>query len=222
MAARSLSPDRPSFLPAFRDGLIINNLTLVEFVGLTPIVAGGSTVLGGFVLSAATLLVLVAVTLFAATAGKKLPGKLMPAVCTLLSALLLFPLGLLGYRLFPGEMMAVGIVFPLIAVNGITLDRVRNFRGHSLTATLGDAVGKALGFAIVMFAVSALREVLGYGTFCNLSVPFFADHCSPIIAGVPGGLFFLAVLAQRIKAVSFRIEKKKAKEKEAIDRVMAQ
>lgn len=215
---------RPDILPfrtAFWDGMIFNNLTLVEFVGLTPIVAGGSTVIGGFILSAATLFVLVLVTLFAATVGERLPTRLTPALYTILSAALLIPLALLGYWLFPGEMLAIGIVFPLVAVNGITLDRVRNFKGYGRMATLGDALGKALGFALVMFVVSSLREILGYGTFCNLTVPFFTDHCSPVIAGVPGGLFFLAVLAQRIKSASFRYTKKKQR-KEETDCAVAQ
>ena len=197
------------FFSAFIDGLIFNNLTLVDFVGLTPIIAGGDTVESGLILSAATLIVLVLVTLFAAFAGKKLTEKFLPVACTLLSAVLLLPLALLFYRLMPNAMIKIGYIFFLVAVNGITLNRVRNFRDRGIAATVGDAVGKGLGFAIVMFAVSALREILGYGTFFNLPVPFFAHHASRLFAGVPGGFFFLAVLAQTIKFISLKRQKNK-------------
>lgn len=195
---------RNGFYPAFIDGLVFNNLTLVNFIGLTPIIAGGSTVFNGFVLSAATIIVLVAITLFAATVGRKIPEKLAPAVYTLLSAVLVAAMAFAGYALFPGVMLALGIVFPLVAVNGITLNRVRNFAGRSLPATVGDALGKGLGFAIVMFVVSTLREILGYGSFCNLRVPFFADHCAGVIAGVSGGFFFVAILAWVTKLIAVR------------------
>lgn len=208
------TPDTVSFRSAFWDGMILNNLTLVEFAGLTPIIAGGRTVFGGLILSVAALLVMVAVTAVAALIGDHVPKQAAPALYTLLSAALLVPMALLGYALFPGEMMALGILFPLVAVNGITLSRVRRFKGYSLSVTLGDALGKAMGFVLVMFFISSLREILGSGTFCNLPVPFFSDHCVELIAGVPGGLFFMAVLAQRIKSLSFRYQKRKKRKEE--------
>jgi len=196
-----------AFSSAFLDGLFFNNLTLVDFVGLTPIIAGGDTVAGGWILSFATVLVLVVITLFAATIGKKIKPAFLPAVCTLLSAVLLAPLGMLFYWLFPNQMIKLGFLFFLIAVNGITLNRVRLFADRGLSATLGDAVGKGLGFALVMFVVSALREVIGYGTFLDFAVPFFSSHPSRVFAGVPGGFFSLAVMAQLIKFIGMKRKK---------------
>lgn len=194
----------PSFMTAFLDGLIFNNLSLVDFVGLTPIIAGGSTVKSGGVLSVATLIVLVAVTLFAAKFGKFIPEKFAPAAYTVISAAIVMALAIVGYTIVPETMMAIGIIFPLVAVNGITLNRVKNFSGRSLIATLGDALGKGLGFTFVMFVVSAFREILGYGTFFNIAVPFFETHCIPILAGVPGGLLIMAVLAWLIRVIGFK------------------
>lgn len=194
----------PRFMTAFLDGLFFNNLTLVDYVGLTPIIAGGSTVKGGGILSVATLVVLVAVTFIAARFGKYIPKKISFAAYTVISAVIVALLAAVGYAIVPETMLAVGIIFPLVAVNGITLNRIKNFSGHSVVATLGDALGKGLGFTFVMFIVSAFREILGYGTFFNVAVPFFETHCIPILAGVPGGLLIMAVLAWAVRAIGFK------------------
>ena len=202
--AESRRTEGPSFSSAFIDGLIFNNLSLVDFVGLTPIIAGGSTVFNGLVMSCATTVVLLVITSLASAAGRYIPQKIAPAVYTLIASAITAGLAAAGYALFPDVMLALGIIFPLIAVNGITLNRVNNFAGRGLSATVGDALGKGLGFAIVMFAVSSLREIFGYGTFCNISVPFFADHCTAVIAGIPGGFFFMAVFAWAVKFIEVK------------------
>lgn len=203
----------PRFMTAFLDGLFFNNLTLVDYVGLTPIIAGGSTVKGGGILSVATLTVLVAVTAFAVCFGKYIPKKFAPAVYTVISAVIVALLAMVGHAIVPETMLAVGIIFPLVAVNGITLNRIKNFSGHSIISTLGDALGKGLGFTFVMFVVSAFREILGYGTFFDVSVPFFENHCIPVLAGVPGGLLIMAVLAWAVRAVGFKMGTVKEEEK---------
>lgn len=203
----------PRFMTAFLDGLFFNNLTLVDYVGLTPIIAGGSTVKGGGILSVATLTVLVAVTAFAVYFGKYIPKKFAPAVYTVISAVIVALLAMAGHAIVPETMLAVGIIFPLVAVNGITLNRIKNFSGHSIVPTLGDALGKGLGFTFVMFVVSAFREILGYGTFFDVAVPFFENHCIPVLAGVPGGLLIMAVLAWAVRAVGFKMGTVKEEEK---------
>ena len=200
---------RPTFKEAFLDGLIFNNLSLIDFVGLTPIIAGGSTVINGLILSAATMIVLVTVTMFALLFGARIGKKLAPAVYTLLSAVIVFLLMWLGYSVIPGEMLAVGIVFPLVAVNGITLNRVRNFKDKGAAATFGDALGKGLGFAVVMFAVCTFREILGYGTFFNISLPFFSRFHRDVVAGLPGGFFIMAVLALLTRFITLKRAKKR-------------
>ena len=200
---------RPTFKEAFLDGLIFNNLSLIDFVGLTPIIAGGSTVINGLILSAATMIVLVTVTMFALLFGARIGKKLAPAVYTLLSAVIVFLLMWLGYSVIPGEMLAVGIVFPLVAVNGITLNRVRNYKDKGAAATFGDALGKGLGFAVVMFAVCTFREILGYGTFFNISLPFFSRFHRDVVAGLPGGFFIMAVLALLTRFITLKRAKKR-------------
>ena len=236
---------RPTFKEAFLDGLIFNNLSLIDFVGLTPIIAGGSTVINGLILSAATMIVLVTVTMFALLFGARIGKKLAPAVYTLLSAVIVFLLMWLGYSVIPGEMLAVGIVFPLVAVNGITLNRVRNYKDKGAAATFGDALGTGLGFAVVMFAVEGLsdedrirlrriadaasrcpwepprtfyeglnalwfiREILGYGTFFNISLPFFSRFHRDVVAGLPGGFFIMAVLALLTRFITLKRAKKR-------------
>ena len=67
--------------------------------------------------------------------------------------------------------------------------------------------------AVLGFIVSAFREILGYGTFFDVAVPFFENHCIPVLAGVPGGLLIMAILAWAVRAVGFKMGTVKEEEK---------
>ena len=60
---------------------------------------------------------------------------------------------------------ALGLFIPLIVVNCIILGRAEAFASRSpLGASILDALGMGLGFTVTLFALGAVREILGNGT----------------------------------------------------------
>ncbi len=195
--------ENTSFKDVFLEGFLFKNPSLVDFVGLTPIIVGGTSVKNGLVLSLATVIVLVAVCMFASLTKNILPKKIAPAVYTIVAAVLLIPLTWLGYTVFPSTMFSLGLIFPLIAVNGINLSRAYGFASkNNIMNSLADALGKGLGFSSVLIVISAIREIFGYGTFFDITIPIFSEFHSSIICGVPGGFAAMAAFAAIVQLMS--------------------
>ncbi len=202
-ADTAVSEESGSFKEIFLEGLLFKNPSLVDFIGLTPIIVGGTTVKNGLILSLATVIVLVAVCLFASLTKNILPKRFAPAIYTLFAAVLLVPMTWLGYKFMPYTMFSIGIIYPLIAVNGINLSRAEGFAAkNNVKLTLADGLGKGLGFSAVLIFASCVREILGYGTFLNISVPFFSEFHSGVVSGVPGGFMVMAIFAAVIQFIA--------------------
>lgn len=202
-AEEKILEEKGGFKEIFLEGLLFKNPAIIDFIGLTPIVVGGTTVKNGLVLSLVTILILVAVCVFASLTKNVVSKRFAPAVYTVFATVLLVPLLWLGYKFMPYTMFSLGIIFPLIAVNGLNLSRAEGFAmKNSIKLSLADALGKGLGFSAVLIIISCVREVLGYGTFYNMSVPFFSQFHSNVISGAPGGFIVMAVFAAIIQLIA--------------------
>lgn len=212
-ATEKVNASPENFKKAFLDGFIFKNPSLVDFVGLTPIIVGGTTVKNGLFLSVSTVIVLICVCTFASLTRNILPKKLAPAVYTVIASAVLVLLSYLGYSYFSSSMFSLGIVFPLIAVNGLNLSRAREFASkHNLKLSFADALGKGTGFSAVLILTSALREILGYGTFCNIDVPIFSHYHSLVASGIPGGFIAMAIFAAIVQYIALKNEKRGEKQ----------
>ena len=61
-----------------------------------------------------------------------------------------------------------------------------------------------------VFLLSAVREIIGAGTFAGIQV-FSPDYAVKMIASPPGAFFSLGILIAAFKSVMYIINKKKEK-----------
>jgi electron transport complex protein RnfE len=95
---------------------------------------------------------------------------------------------MLMHAFTPALYTALGIFIPLIVVNCIILGRAESFASrNTMLPAIIDALGMGIGFTIALVMVSAVREVLGAGTFFGLQL--LPENIPALIMILPPGGF---------------------------------
>lgn len=144
----------------FVENAVTDNIVLIQALGLCPIIAAGTTLQNGVVLTACTAVVLIPLSLFIALLGNKLAKWLRPAIYVLLAVLLLTASAyILGTFISPELYAKLYLFIPLMAVNLLYTRSVGFSSLVNPIATVVDALGSTVGFGMVICAISALREI---------------------------------------------------------------
>ena len=102
---------------------------------------------------------------------------------------------MLMHAFTPALYEALGIFLSLIVVNCIILGRAEMYASkNNVLDSAIDAVGMGIGFTLALFAMAAIREVFGNGTFFGLAIPFLSENPITILALAPGGFFVFGCL----------------------------
>ncbi len=153
----------------FVENVVTNNIVLFQALGLCPIIAAGVTLQAGVALTVCSALVLVPLSFVVALVSPHLPKWVRPALYVVLAALLLVAAAfVLGHYLSPELYAKLYYFIPLMAVNMLYTRTTGYARVVSPLATIVDALGSAVGFGLVICAVSALREIAIAGTLWGI------------------------------------------------------
>ena len=91
--------------------------------------------------------------------------------------------------------LQLGIFIPLIVVNCILLGRAEAFAAkNGVLASLADGLGMGIGYTLALIALSAIREILGNGTFYKMQV--FGPGVEPFrfMVEAPGAFICLGLM----------------------------
>lgn len=188
----------------FVENAVTNNIVLIQALGLCPIIGAGTTLQNGVVLAACTAAVMIPLSLFVALMGTWMPKWLRPAVYVVLASLILVGCSFLLDRYISTDLFAkLHHFIPLIAVN-MLYARTTGFSSivHPI-ATVLDSVGSTVGFGLVICAVSALREVVAFGTLWN--IPMNTEIVLPEAAAPFSAFILLAFMAATLQWTRQRI-----------------
>ena len=205
-----MKPAVRTFTSMVWNAFLPQNVVLVQALGLCPILAMGINLRYGVALSVCTVVTLVLSDLLFALLSKRIATRLQPVVYALLSSLLLFGASV-ALRFISTEIYAHLYLFlPLMAVNTLYTYRsaiAPTAMRPSLSVTLADSVGSALGFSLVLCVASALREMAINGTLWNIPLGYearFPEAAHPFIGFILLG--FMAATLQWIKKLLHRNE----------------
>ena len=149
----------------WRDGLWDNNPGLVQLLGLCPLLAVTNTAINGLGLGLATLFVLVLSNLAVSLTRRWLQAEIRIPVFVLIIATLVTVVDLSLQAWFAGLSHTLGIFIPLIVTNCTILARAEAFASRRpLNQSLIDGLAQGIGFALVLIALGAGRELIGQGT----------------------------------------------------------
>ena len=161
------------------DGVWKNNPGLIQFLGICPLLAVSNSVINGLGLGIATTLVLVLSNLIVSLVKPWIhPDVRLPAFVLIIASLVTVIELATQAWLFDLH-QTLGIFLPLIVTNCVILARAETFasRQPPLAAVM-DGLAHGLGFASVLIALGAIRELLGTGGILNDAENLFGPAAS--------------------------------------------
>lgn len=148
-----------------RQALWSNNAGLVQLLGLCPLLAVTTTVTNGLGLGIATLVVLAMSNTLVSMSRHLLSREIRIPAYVIIIASLVTSVELLLQAFFPELNQRLGIFVPLIVTNCAIVARAEVFASKNpVLASLVDGVSTGLGFAGVLVALGAVRELIGHGS----------------------------------------------------------
>ncbi len=215
-------------------GLWKNNPGLVQLLGLCPLLAVTATVTNALGLGLATLLVLVCSNATVSAIRQWVPKEIRIPIFVLIIASFVTCVQLLMNAYTFGIYQSLGIFLPLIVTNCAIIGRAEAYASKNpIKQASFDGLMMGLGFALVLFVLGAIREILGQGTLFDganlllgewasvLRIEVFHLDSQFLLAILPPGAFIAMGFIIALKnAIDAYIQKMKPKEAEkAIERV---
>ena len=215
--------EKNKYLSIFKEGVLTNNPTFVQLLGMCPTLAVTTSVTNAIGMGAAVIVVLMCSNLFISLVRNLIPKEVRIASYIVIISGFVTAVELLIKAFFPAIDAALGLFIPLIVVNCIILARAEAFASKNapLPSVL-DGLATGLGFTGALTCIAAVRELLGTGMLFAASdgtggLRIFGEWFTPVtIFLLPSGAFltlgFLIALVQKITATS--VERKRVHELE--------
>ncbi|MDH3545811.1 MAG: electron transport complex subunit E [Gammaproteobacteria bacterium] len=192
-------------------GLWRDNPGLVQLLGLCPLLAVTTTLVNGLGLGVATLMVLTLSNGLVSATRRWIQQEIRIPIYVLIIASLVTCIELIFKAWFPSLDRSLGIFIPLIVTNCAIVARAEVFASrNAIGASLADGISMGSGFALLLMAIGAFRELVGHASILSgLDMitggePFnglaLADN-GLLLAILPPGAFFSLALAVAAKNV---------------------
>ena len=194
--------EKISFTEFLKNGVIDNNPTFVQLLGMCPTLATSTSLLNALGMGAAATFVLICSNLVISILRRLIPQKVRIAAYIVIIAGFVTMIDLLMQAFVPALSNSLGLFIPLIVVNCIILARAESFasKNKPLPSAL-DGLTMGIGFTIALSCVAAVREILGSGTLLGFEI--FGGVAPLTIFALPAGGFlvlgFFIALVQYLK-----------------------
>ncbi|MBY2475318.1 electron transport complex subunit E [Clostridioides difficile] len=173
----------------FKNGLIDENPTFVQVIGMCPTLAVTTSAINGIGMGLSTAAVLICANLVISLIRKITPDKIRIPIFIVVIATFVTIVGMLLKAYVPALDKALGIYIPLIVVNCLILARAESFAFKTgPLASIVDGVGQGLGFTVALTIIGAIRELLGNGSLFGMTL-FGASFQPVLIFILPPGAF---------------------------------
>ena len=193
---------RDEFTTIARNGIWKQNTSIVQILGLCPLLAVTTNLVNGAMLSLATIIVMALSGVAISSLRNFIPHEIRIPVFILIVAALVTVVDLLFNANLHELYLILGIFIPLIVTNCIVLARVEAFAAKNppLQATF-DGIFMGVGMLWTLSVLGGLREFIGAGTlFSGIDLVFPslsplqllpADYPGLLLAMLPPGAFIL-------------------------------
>ena len=187
----------------FLNGLLKENPTFVLFLGMCPTLAVTTSAFNAVGMGLSTMMVLIFSNIFISLLRIFIPDKVRIAAYVVVIAAFVTIVEMLLKAYAQSISESLGIYIPLIVVNCIILGRAEAFASkNGPLASAVDGLGMGLGFTIALVIISAVREILGNGTFLGISL--FGANYEPVIMAImpPGAFIILGIVIAVVNVIA--------------------
>ena len=208
---------RDEFRKIAANGIWKQNTSLVQILGLCPLLAVTTNLVNGAMLSLATILVMALSGFAIASLRNLIPHEIRIPVFILIVAALVTVIDLLFNANLHELYLVLGIFIPLIVTNCIVLARVEAFAAKNPPLqSMSDGIFMGVGMLWTLSLLGGLREVIGSGTlFSGIDMVFpglqplhlFGDNYPGFLIAIlpPGAFFALGMLIAAFNAINARL-----------------
>lgn len=171
-------------------------------LGLCPTLAVTKTVENGIGMGLATTFVLLCSNIIISSIKSIIPKKVRIASFIVIIATFVVIVELVMKAYFFPLSQQLGLFIPLIVVNCIILGRAEAFASKKpVHHSAADGLGIGLGFTLSLMLISAIREVLGYGTILGMQVMWDKFEPFAFMVEAPGAFVCLGLVLGLINLV---------------------
>lgn len=192
----------------FTKGLVKENPTFVQLLGMCPTLAVTTSVSNGLGMGLSATAVLVASNVVISLCRKFIPNKIRIASYIVIIAGFVSAIEMLLKAYLPDISKSLGLYIPLIVVNCIILARAEAFASKNTVGNSAlDGLGIGLGFTGALTIIGAIREILGNGTFLGISLFGKSFMPATMLILPPGAFLVLGLLIGGINLLKSKKEK---------------
>ncbi|MDD6273826.1 MAG: electron transport complex subunit E [Clostridiaceae bacterium] len=193
----------------FVSGIIDNNPTLVQLLGMCPTLATSTSLENAIGMGLAATAVLAASNVVISLLRKLIPQKIRIAAYVVIIASFVTVIDLLMQAYLPSLSKSLGLYIPLIVVNCIILARAEAFASkNSVLPSFVDGLSMGVGFTLALSAIAVVREILGNGTIYGISLFGASFQPAAIMIMAPGGFLTLGLIIALVQKLRQRAEGK--------------
>lgn len=180
----------PSSTDEFIKGLWKENPVFVQVLGMCPVLAVSNTAENALAMGLATAFVLLMSNTLVSLLRNFIPKEVRIASYILIIATFVTMIDYAIQAISVDLHKSLGAFISLIVVNCLILSRAEAFASkNTVGKSVMDALGMGLGFTLGLFALGAIREVLGNGSFFGIAL-FPTQFQEWVIMILPAGGFF--------------------------------
>ena len=194
-----------------KEGILTNNPILIQVLGTCPTLATTTSVQNGIGMGLCAAAVLIFSNLLISLLGKFIPRQIRIAsyIVVIAGFVTIVDMALKAY--IPALSKSLGLFVPLIVVNCIVLARAEAFASkNGPFVSVLDGLFMGIGFAFALFLLSAIREIIGSGTFFGIYL-FPPEYAAGMFVSPPGAFISLGILIAAFKTVTAVIGTNKTK-----------
>jgi electron transport complex protein RnfE len=198
-----------------KEGLLNKNPLFMQVLGLCPALATSTSAINGLGMGLATASILVCSNFIISLVRKFIPKQIRIAAYIIIISGFVTALEMIFKAYIPALDRSLGIFIPLIVVNCIVFSRAESFAAkNSPPKAALDGLFMGLGFALALFILASVREIIGSGTFMAGTEAFTGiqifppDYALDMIASPAGAFFALGILIPVFKLITEAIARK--------------
>ncbi len=181
-------------LGRLKTGIWADNPGLVQLLGLCPLLAVTTTFVNGLGLGIATTLVLSCSNVLVSATRQLIRPEIRIPMYVLIISSLVTCIELIFLAWFPALGRSLGIFIPLIVTNCAIVARAEVFASRNKVGdSFVDGLSMGCGFALLLMAIGAFRELIGQGSILSRLDMLFGGEPMRGVQVFDGG-FLLAIL----------------------------
>jgi len=185
-----------------KDGIWRKNTVVSSALGICSSLAVTNRLENGIAMGLAVTFVVMVASLATSLIRDYIPLRLRMITYMIIISTFVIAVDTFFKGFFPEISRALGPYVPLIITNCLIMGRCESFALKNLPKfSLIDAFSHGLGYTFTLLVLSAIREVLAFGSLLNMRIMGEAWTNWMVMAMAPGGFFLLAIIVMVVRTM---------------------